>query len=116
MLWNTHVEPNTAGSGAPNVLTAAESGTLLTNEGATAQNYHTLPTAAVGLCFEFVVADADGIRIVAGADDTIRVAGDVSATAGYIQNSTIGGAVRLCAINAVEWVAMSYVGTWTVDS
>lgn len=116
LLTSVLVEPNTAGSGAPNVLAATESGTLLTNEGSTAQNYHTLPTAAAGLCFEFLVQDADGLRVVANTGDTIRIAGSASAAAGYIQNSTIGGAIRLCAINATEWFATSYVGTWTVDS
>lgn len=114
--YDLSVEANTAGSGTPNALAADETAKILTNEGASAQNYHTLPTAAAGLCFEFVVQDADGLRVVANTGDTIRVAGSVSATAGYIQNSTIGGAIRLCAINATEWFAMSSVGTWTVDS
>jgi hypothetical protein len=117
VLYPVHVEANTAGSGTPNVLTAAESGTVLTNEGATAQNYHTLPTAVAGLQFTFVVQDADGIRIVAGADDTIRIAANVSAAAGYIQNSTIGSTITLLAVNAVEWVALGTpAGTWTIDS
>ena len=110
------VEANTAGSGAPNVLTAIESGTVLTNEGATAQNYHTLPTAVAGLVFEFAVQDADGIRVVAAAGDTIQDVGTVSATAGYIQSTTIGSVIRLAAINATQWVVMSKQGTWTVDS
>jgi hypothetical protein len=111
------VEPNTAGSGSPNVLLAKESGTVVTNEGATAQNYHTLPTAVAGLQFTVVVQDADGIRIVAGADDTIRIAANVSAAAGYIQNSTIGSTITLLAVNAVEWVALGTpAGTWTIDS
>lgn len=110
------VEANTAGSGAPNVLTSAESRTVLTNEGATAQNYHTLPTAAAGLEFEFVVQDTDGIRVVAGADDTIQDVGTVSGAAGFIQSTTVGSALRLLAINAVQWVVMSKMGTWTIDA
>jgi len=111
------VEASTAGSGAPNVLTVAESGKILTNEGSTAQNYHTLPTAAAGLTFTFVVQDADGLRIVADTGDTIRIAAGVSAAAGYIQNSTIGSTITLCAINATEWVALGApAGTWTIDS
>jgi hypothetical protein len=43
------VEASTAGSGAPNVLAAPESRKLLTNEGAGAEAYHTLPAAAAGL-------------------------------------------------------------------
>lgn len=107
------VEINTAGSGAPNVLTSSESDKVLTNEGSTAQNYHTLPTAAAGLTFTFVVQDGDGIRIVANTGDTIRVAGTVSASAGYTESTTVGDVITLIAINATEWIAISYIGTWT---
>lgn len=113
---NRLVEANTAGSGAPNVLLKNESLTLLTNEGTTAQNYHTLPTAVAGIEFDFVVQDADGIRIVAAAGDTIRDLATVSAAAGYIQSTTVGSTLRLTAINATEWVVLSKQGTWTVDS
>jgi len=107
------VEANTAGSGAPNVLTDTESWKVLTNEGTTAKNYHTLPTAAAGYQFTFVVQDADGMRIVANTDDTIRVIDKVTATAGYIESTTIGSTVTLVSINAVEWYATSIKGTWT---
>lgn len=110
------VEANTAGSGAPNVLTAAESDTVLTNEGVTAANYHTLPTAAAGLTFTFYCQDTDGIRIVAGTGDTIRLYNSVSVSAGYAESTTIGSVIILVAINATEWVATSIVGTWIVET
>lgn len=115
-LLRTLIEANTAGSGSPNILTATESRTALTNEGATAENYHTLPTAAAGLDFEFVCQDGDGIRITANTGDTIRDVATVSATAGYIRSSTIGSVIRLKAINATEWFVVYKQGTWTVDS
>lgn len=111
-----NVEASTVGSGAPNVLTANEDGKIVTNEGATARAYNTLPSAVAGLAFEVVVQASDGVRVTAATGDTIRVAGSVSSTAGYIQNATVGSAIRLVAINATEWIAVSYVGTWTVDS
>ena len=117
MLWTRDVEANTAGSGTPNALAATESGAVLTNEGSTAENYHTLPTAAPGLTFTFVVQDTDGLRIVAAADDTIRPgAVAASAAAGYIRSATAGATITLTAINATEWVATAMLGTWTVDS
>lgn len=116
VLGRTLVEANTAGSGSPNILTAAESRTLLTNEGVTAQNYHTLPTAAAGYDFEFVVQDSDGIRVVASAGDTIQDVGTVSAAAGYIQSTTVGSYLRLKSINATQWVVVGKTGTWTIDS
>jgi len=108
------VEANTAGVGAPNVLLAAEVRKVLTNEGTTAANYHTLPTAVAGLEYSFVVQDADGIRVTAAAGDTIRIAASVSGTAGHIDSTTIGDSVTLVAINDTEWVATNLVGAgWT---
>lgn len=107
------VEANTAGSGTPNAIAATESGTVFTNEGATAKNYEALPTAAAGYQFTFIVQDADGMRIVANTGDTIRVIDKVTAAAGYIESTTIGSVVTLVAINATEWVATSIHGTWT---
>ena len=109
-----NVEASTAGSGSPNVLIAVESDKVLTNEGTTARNYHTLPTAVAGYRFTFVVQDTDGIRVTAGASDTIRIAGAVSSAAGTAEASAIGDSLTLVAINAVEWVATSYIGTWTL--
>lgn len=110
------VEANTAGSGAPNVLVAGESSAVLTNEGVSAKNYHTLPAAAAGLQFTFYCHDTDGIRIVAAGDDTIRLAASVSIAAGYVESTTIGSAITLVAINATQWVATSIVLTWVVET
>lgn len=116
LQFSRPVEANTDGSGAPNVLAATESNGALTNEGTTAENYHTLPSAAAGLSYTFVVQDTDGVRITAAAGDTIRP-GTVaaSASAGFIRCATQGAAITLLAINATEWMAVSMIGTWTVD-
>lgn len=108
------VEASTSGSGSPNILTSNENGKTLTNQGASAAAYNTLPAAADGLEFTFVCQDADGIRVTAATGDTIRIAASVSATGGYCECSTIGNVVTLKAINTTEWVATSVVGTWTV--
>jgi hypothetical protein len=113
LLAERLVEANTAGSGTPNVLTVSESFSVFTNEGATAENHHDLPTAVVGLQYTFIVQDSDGIQVNAASGDTIRVAGSVSSAAGNISSSTVGDAVTIVAINATEWIAISYVGTWT---
>lgn len=111
------VEANTAGSGAPNVIVAAESGSIYTNEGVTAENYHTLPSAAAGYVFTFVVQDTDGIRITASSGDTIRpIAGTAaSASGGFIRCATAGAFITLIAINSVEWVSIGSSGVWTID-
>jgi hypothetical protein len=108
------VEANTAGVASPNIITLDESSTIYTNEGATALNYHTLPTAAAGLTFTFYVDDADGIIITAGASDLIQINGVVSSAAGTATSTTIGSSITLTAINAVDWVATSVVGTWAL--
>ena len=115
VLAGVLVEANTAGSGAPNVLTSAENNTYLTNEGATAENYHTLPTAVAGARVTLICQDTDGIRATANTGDTIRLDGAVSAAAGYVSSTSIGSTVTLVAINATEWVAVSIVGTWSVN-
>lgn len=102
LLNSLLVEANTANSGSPNIITAAESGSVFTNEGATALNYHTLPTAAAGLVYTFYVQDTDGIRVVANTGDTIRIDTAVSAAAGYAESTTVGSSVTLTAINATE--------------
>ncbi len=110
------VEANTAGSGSPNLLAANSDGLkLITNEGSTAKNYHTLPAANGGYSLQttLYVQDADGIRITAGAGDTIRVLDKVTAAAGYIESTTIGSYVTLQDINATEWVAIGIGGVWT---
>lgn len=113
LLNSRLVEANTAVAASPNVLTATESGTVLTNEGATAENYHTLPTAVAGYQFTFICQDVDGIRVVANTGDTIRVIDKVTAAAGYLSSTTIGSYVTLVAINATEWFATSIGGVWT---
>ena len=111
VLGQVFVDPRTAASVT---VSADVSRTAFTNEGATAQVNFNLPTAAANLEYTFVVQDTDGIQITAAAGDTIRVAATVSAAAGTAAASTVGNVLRLVAINATEWIAVSVIGTWTV--
>ena len=97
-------------------LVAADSGRVISNEGATAEANFVLPTAAAGLVFTFICQDNSGIKATAAAGDTIRVAASVTGAAGNISTTTIGNAVQLIAINATEWIAVQTVGTWTVSA
>ena len=114
-----NVEAVTNGVGDPNILTAPESGKLITNEGATALTYNTLPTAASGAWFRIYVQDADGIRVTCGADDTIRIDGIESSAAGYMESTTAGSGMIVTAINATEWVVTTMPAgsraEWNVD-
>lgn len=108
-----HVQTSTAGSGAPRATQVYEAQYLFTNEGSTAENYHALPSAVVGYPFAYCAQDADGIRVVAAAGDTIRVIDKVTAAAGYVSSTTIGSCISLQAINATEWFTTAIVGVWT---
>lgn len=100
-------------TGSNRNITTDETRTVFTNEGATVRQDLTLPAAAAGLEYGFYCQDGDGIRVIAGAGDTLRFAGNVSAAGGRLDSITVGSAITLVAINATEWVALSYTGTWT---
>ncbi len=102
------------------VVLTADQGSLFTNEGAAVEIDFTLPAAATGLGpYHFYNQDTDGLRVIAGAGDTIRIgvgAGAITAAAGNIkpQNPTdVGAFVTLVSINSTEWIAMSLNGSWT---
>lgn len=91
---------------------AADSGNVITNEGATAQVIYTLPPAVAGLTYTFIVQDVDGIRITAAAGDTIRIGAGVTVAASYVYSVVVGSIIKLVAINATEWIAIETVGSW----
>jgi hypothetical protein len=93
---------------------AGDTDTLFTNEGAGATVTFTLPAAAAELHFAFHVAAAETVIVEAGAGDTIRIAGLVSAAAGSATTEAQGSTLELIAINATEWVAVAHVGPWEV--
>lgn len=101
---------------ASDLLTTAEGWKVFTNEGAGGQVVLTLPTAAAGVHYSFYVQAAQNLRVLAGGADTIRINTLVSISAGYVESSTIGSTITLVAINATEWVALSQLGTWTVET
>lgn len=111
------VEENAAGVASPNVLIAEETGKVLSNEGSTATNYHTLPTAVAGLTYTFVRADAsDDLRITAAASDKIVVGGTATKAAGYVESTARWDAVTLVALDEEYWLALEVQGTWTVET
>lgn len=109
------VEAVTAGVGAPNVLTSDEARKVVTNEGAAAEAYNTLPTAAAGIPFTAVVQSANGERWTAAAGDTIRMGDYVTAAASYIRSLTPGAVAFLVSINATEWIVLAYTGVWIIN-
>jgi hypothetical protein len=108
------IENNTAGVGSPNILLSTEKGKFFTNTGTPALNYHTLPTAAAGTTFTFIVTDANGIVITANAGDVITIGGSSSTAAGTATSTTLGSVVNLVAIDATTWHSFGHTGTWVL--
>lgn len=108
------VEDNTAGSGSPNQLATSESSNVLTNQGATAENYEELPAAAAGYYYTFVCKDTDGMRVTSIGDDTIRIGGYVTSAASYVSTTQIGNSITLLGVSSTEWVAISVTGQWRI--
>lgn len=109
-----NVVATTAGSGSPLLLTALDSMTTYTNEGASAKVYITLPSAVSGLSFSFIIQNSVGIRVVANAGDTIRNLSEVSAAAGYMESLNQGDTATIQSINGTEWIFTSASGAWTI--
>jgi hypothetical protein len=109
ILYSRSVEPVTA-TKSP---TVTESNEVYTNEGDSDGATISLPSAATGLTYTAIVQVAQTLTVDAASGDTIRIAASVTASDGAITSNTVGNSVTLVAINATEWVATSYVGTWT---
>ena len=109
-------DPVIAQASTPLSLSSSDSGKFYTNEGASAQIVFNLPTAVSGLSYTFFVQDSDGLQVVAATGDTIRIAGSATPTAGNISSSNIGDSVKILAINDTEWIAVFYIGTWSVST
>ena len=112
--WLNPFPTVTAQTTTPKALTAIQTNSIWTNEGASAEINFTLPNAGGGNVFTFIVANVNGIKVTAAAGDTIRILGNVSAAAGTIEAATVGDTLTIAAINATEWVATASHGTWTV--
>lgn len=95
-------------------LTSAQSGYDYHNTGASSQIVYTLPASPkIGDYFGFYVDDTDGIKVLANTGQTIRVLGDISASAGYTESFTQGSYIQVEYIKSNYWVAKSAMGTWT---
>jgi hypothetical protein len=96
-------------------LTAAESGSVHTNLGATGIVTLTLPASApAGTVFTFAVQTAQQLRIEPGAA-TIR--DDSGQTAGkYKAADAIGESLTLIADSSGNWVTIAKNGTWTEET
>jgi hypothetical protein len=95
-------------------LTAAESGSVHTNRGATGVATLALPaSAAAGIVFTFAVQASQPLRIDPGSA-TIR--DDSGQTAGKCKSANvIGRCITLIADSNGDWVTVAKNGTWTEE-
>lgn len=91
-----------------------QSGVTVTNLGATGNQIFNLPPAVAGMRFTFVLAAAQTIDINPQNDDKILGLGLTTSAGDAIRsNSTVGTAVDLVALDATNWLPVSFVGAWT---
>ncbi len=90
-----------------------ESGTVQTNAGAVGAAAWTLPGAAAGLNYCFVVMAAQELRVTPAAGDVINIAGIAAEAAEYWTANAAGESLCIVAVDATNWVAISFTGTWT---
>lgn len=95
------------------VLAVTESGTVQTNAGSGGAAAWTLPAAAAGLEYCFVVMAAQELRPTPAAGDVINIAGVAGDAAEYWTANAVGESLCLVAVDGTNWVATSYTGTWT---
>lgn len=103
---------------ADDTLTAAETGTIHTNTGASGTITLILPAAVVGLEFPFQVGAAQQLRIDPNGSETISLplTGVAGAAGKYLVADAIGETVVLkCAI-AGTWGVFGFTGTWTAEA
>jgi hypothetical protein len=93
-------------------LGVAESGSIQTNAGAGGAAAWVLPAAAPGLEFTFVVMAAQELRVTPAAGDAINIAGSQGDAAEYWTANVVGGSLTLIAVDANNWVAKCFTGTW----
>jgi hypothetical protein len=108
------VEAHTAGD----TLTAAETGSIHTNTGASGAITLVLPSAAVGLEFIFVVGAAQELRIDPNTTQTISLpsTGVAGAAGKYLVADAIGESVHLACSIAGTWAVLGYTGTWSAEA
>lgn len=110
-------EENTDTGVSPNVLTEAESRKVFSNRLAYAMNCHQLPTDPTpGVSYTFCVRDADGVKVTAGTNNKIWLAGTYTKVGGYVSSTDTGATIVLVAHSNSTWWAVSLIGTWSVET
>lgn len=96
-------------------LTEAESGKTCTNEGAAGAVTLTLPAAAAGLKFTFIVVANQTLTIQLPGTDVAQVNATGSSAGGTVFAATKGRSISFeCVSASGGWYCTSQIGTWSV--
>lgn len=107
-----NITPNaTANYTSTHAVTAAETGMLFTNIGATAMVEFTLPSSDFNLVYTFCVYDPDGIKVTAASGQFIYANAPTS-SGGYYDSTTQISCLTVYGISGSIWVGSSKTGTW----
>jgi len=102
---------------ADDTLTHAESNSVHSNLGASGTVTLTLPQdATAGTKFYFVVMAAFELRIDPGSAGGIYINGSKQTDNMYITANAVNESVVLVCVGNNDWVSMSVVGTWGVET
>lgn len=98
---------------SPKVLVPGDSGSyLLSDTGAAARNYATLPAATAGLRFRFGCDSAQGLRLTAAGTDRIQRLTTTSGAGGYYETPAEDGFQgEVVCWKATQWVIANEWGT-----
>ena len=75
----------------------------------------TMPAAAKGLNYRFIVGTSAYLKVTATNNDVITYGSTSSAANGYTRSTTKGHQIEVFALDAGEWMIVSLDGTWTYD-
>ena len=105
-----HVDVSASGA----AITAAHSGNIFTNEGATGTQSWLLPAATLGLEYTFMVMAAFELRIDPNGTETAALpsSGAQGAAGKYLTADAVGEWGKLVCVKAGQWQVTGYLGTW----
>lgn len=110
ILKSNRVSKTTSYSIAADGL-GSDAGIHFDNLGASGSITFSLPTAVVGLNYQFCVAAAQTLEVLAGTSTTINVGGSLTSSAGNITSAQVGACVTLEAYDTTHWIATALTGT-----
>ena len=100
-------------------LTGGDSGVFYIATSGSDQTFTMPASPSAGMWYGLKVSASKSsyLRFTANTGQKIRLAGGLSASAGYVRSNTGGSFVYLMYDSTdAEWVAWQQGGTWTIDS